>query len=94
MMFEINEQTIKTFETLTAGLDKAKRLLEENERTIARVTLNHGSKELLTLAFDAQKKCKMAYVNMLKSANTYCGFFKREVVYMESDNRHYISGKY
>lgn len=93
-VFEIDEQTIKTFETMTAGLDKAKRLLEENERTIASLTLKHASNELLKTAFEAQHRCKTAYANMLKSANTYCGFFQREVVYSESDCRHYIAGKY
>lgn len=93
-MFEINEQTIRTFETITAGLDKAKRILEENERSIVSLTLKRASNELLKTVFEAQHKCKVAYVNMLKSANTYCSFFEREVVYMESNHQHYIAGKY
>ena len=93
-MFEIDEQTIRTFETMTAGLDKAKKLLEENERSISSMTLKHASNEIMNIAFEAQKRCKTAYVNMLKSANAYCKIFQREVVYMESNHRHYISGKY
>ena len=93
-MFEIDDQTIRTFETITARLDKAKRLLEENERNISSVALKHASNELLKTVFEAQHRCKTAYANMLKSANTYCGFFEREVVYSESDRRHYIAGKY